>query len=261
MAIDMDRFTLSGLGELRWCAMRRRVRAAVAGETTVDSRDALQVWEPYRVVGFYAVPIGDVSPGLVDPVAVAPAEHRPPILTPDDAFLLHTCPGTAWTIPITDRPLVAAAFTPDDPDLRGHAVLDWSAFDEWRDEEKAVLAHPHDPFKRIDCLDTSRHVVVRIDDVVLAESNRPTLLLETHLPERHYLPREDIRMDLLVAGDTHTTCAYKGHASYWSAVVHGRTVADVAWCYPDPLIDGEPVRDLICFDGDRVEITVDGIAG
>ncbi|MYR05855.1 DUF427 domain-containing protein [Gordonia sp. SID5947] len=259
MAIEMDRFTMSRLGELRWCAMRRRVRAFVDGEPVIDSRGALQVWEPDRVVGFYAVPLADVT--LVAPVAVVPAEHRPPILTPDDAFLLHTCAGTAWSIPTPDRTLVAAAFTADDPDLQGHAVLDWAAFDEWRDEEQTVLAHPHDPFKRIDCLETSRHVVVRIDDVVVAESRRPTLLLETYLPPRHYLPRADVRMELLHASETRTTCAYKGHAAYWSATVHGRSVADVAWCYPDPLIDGEPVRDLICFDDDRVDITVDGIAG
>lgn len=76
-------------------------------------------------------------------------------------------------------------------------MLNWDAFDEWWEEDQQVFVHPHDPFQRIECLPASRRVVVAMDGVVVAESRRPTLLLETHLPPRHYLPREDVRMELL----------------------------------------------------------------
>ncbi|AZG44127.1 hypothetical protein D7316_00707 [Gordonia insulae] len=255
----MDHFTMSRLDELRWCAMHRRVRATVAGETVVDSADVRQVWEPHRVVGFYAVPVADIIPGLVEPTEVSPADVGPRVLDPDDAFTVHTCPGVQWTVPVVGRPLPAAAFTSHDPDLDGFVVLDWSAFDLWREEDQVVGGHPHDPFKRIDCLATSRHVVVTAGGVVVADSNRATLLLETYLPPRYYLPRDDVAMDLLVQSETRTTCAYKGHADYWSAAVGATAITDVAWSYADPLADGEPVRDRICFYDERVRVTVDGV--
>ena len=64
-------------------------------------------------------------------------------------------------------------------------------------------------------------------------------------------------MDLLVPSDTVTVCAYKGEATYWSAVVGDEVVPDVAWTYTDPLTDAEPVRDLICFYDERVDLTVE----
>jgi uncharacterized protein (DUF427 family) len=258
MANAMEEYMRSQLGELRWVPAHRRVRAMVGGETVIDSRDARLVWEPFRVVGSYAVPLADVHPAVIDPVAVGPVEQRPPVLTPENAFVLHTTPGTAYTIPASARSLVGAGFTPDDPDLAGYVILDWQAFDEWREEEQVVLAHPHDPFQRVDCIASSAHVVVKVGDVVLADSIRPTLLLETKLPARYYLPRVDVRMELLAPSDTRTTCAYKGHASYWSAVVGEQRIEDVAWTYTDPLNDGVPVRDLICFYDDRVQVEVDG---
>ncbi|MFW0784760.1 DUF427 domain-containing protein [Gordonia sp. CPCC 206044] len=256
MAISMDQLTMSALDRVRWCAMRRRLRAVVGGQTIVDTLDVVQVWEPYRVVGSYAVPIVDVHPPITDPVAVTPAAHHPPILTPDHPFSLHTCAGATWTIQSADGPLYAAGFAPDDPDLAGYIVLDFAAFDEWREEEQTVISHPHDPFKRIDCLPTSRHVVVSLDDVVLADTHRATLLLETHLPPRYYIPADDVDLDRLEPSDTITTCAYKGHATYWSARADDRTVADVAWTYRDPLNDAVPVRDLICFYDERVDLEV-----
>lgn len=257
MAIAMDQMMQSQLVELRWAPARRRVRAFVGGDVIVDSQNARLVWEPFRVVGSFAVPVEDIHPAPVKPVPVQPVTERPPILTPRDAFALHTYSGTTWSIPTPSRLLGAAGFVPDDPELHDYMLLDWAAFDEWREEDQTVISHPHDPFHRIDCLNTDRHITVTVDGVVLAESDRPTLLLETHLPPRFYLPRDDVRMELLLSSDTTTVCAYKGHASYWSAKVGNDTVSDVAWTYTDPLNDGEPIRDLVCFYDDRVDVAVD----
>ena len=80
------------------------------------------------------------------------------------------------------------------------------------------MSHPKDPFHRIDVLAASRHVRFGLDGAVLAESARPTLLFETLLPTRYYLPRDDVRAEL-VPSPTRTFCAYKGEASYFSLVV------------------------------------------
>jgi uncharacterized protein (DUF427 family) len=151
---------------------------------------------------------------------------------------------------------VEVAFRPDDEALGGRVVLDFARF-EWREEDEPVMGHAHDPFKRIDVLRSDRHVVVSLDGTVLAESRRPTALFETLLPVRWYLPREDVRLDLLSPSSTHSVCAYKGVASYLSA--EGDAGADIAWYYPDPLHDAEQVRDLVAFWSERAHVTVDGV--
>jgi uncharacterized protein (DUF427 family) len=119
-----------------------------------------------------------------------------------------------------------------------------------------VISHPHDPFARIDVLDSARHVRAELGGVVLAESSAPRALFETGLPVRYYLPPDDVRLDLLTRSATTTTCAYKGEAGYYSADLPGG--ADVAWYYDDPLADAIPVRGLVAFWSERVELYVDG---
>jgi uncharacterized protein (DUF427 family) len=119
------------------------------------------------------------------------------------------------------------------------------------------VGHPRDPFHRIDVLASSRHLRLELDGHVLAESSRPMLLFETMLPVRYYLPRGDVRAKL-VRSDTHTYCAYKGKASYWSANVGGRLVPDLAWTYREPLTDASRVGGLIAFFNERVDVVLDG---
>jgi len=142
-----------------------------------------------------------------------------------------------------------------DEDLAGYVQVDWGAVDRWLEEDEEVVGHPRDPFHRIDVRESSRHVVVALDGEVVAESRRPTLLFETGLPVRYYLPREDVRLDQLeAASDKRTTCAYKGHASYFGTDAH----PDIAWTYLEPLPDAEQIRGLIAFFNERADITVDG---
>ena len=81
----------------------------------------------------------------------------------------------------------------------------------------------------------TEHVVIGLGGEKLAESDRPVLLDETGLPTRYYLPREDVRTDLLQPTDTHTTCPFKGEASYWSAEIGGEVHPDVVWSYESPI--------------------------
>ncbi len=84
------------------------------------------------------------------------------------------------------------------------------------EEDEEVFVHPRDPYTRIDVLRSSRHVRVVVDDTVVAESTRSRMLLKTGLPVRWYLPRDDVRTELLETSYTTTRCPYKGVAQYWS---------------------------------------------
>ena len=88
--------------------------------------------------------------------------------------------------------------------------------DAWFEEDEEVFTHPRDPYTRVDILPSSRHVRVEVDGVTVAESTKPTLLFETGLPTRYYLPKTDVRMDLLAPSTTSSHCPYKGQADYWS---------------------------------------------
>ena len=139
-------------------------------------------------------------------------------------------------------------------------LLEWDAMDAWFEEDEEVYVHPRSPYSRIDILPSSRSVRVEVDDVVLAESTRAMVLHETGLPPRWYLPKFDVRMDLLSPTQTRTACPYKGFAEYWSARIGDRVVEDVAWSYRTPLPESERIAGLVCFYNERVDLFVDGVA-
>ena len=105
---------------------------------------------------------------------------------------------------------------------------------------------------------TRDHIEVTLGGEKLAESDRAVLLDETGLPTRYYLPREDVRTDLLKPTDFSTTCPFKGQASYWSADVGGEVHKNLVWSYETPIPQAEGITGLMCFYTDRVELTVDG---
>ena len=112
----------------------------------------------------------------------------------------------------------------------------------------AVGAH------RISTTASERHIRVEHDGQVLAESDRAVELHETGLPTRYYLPREDVRMELLTPTDTTSHCPFKGDASYFSAP--GAT--DAFWVYESPSEeDAKPITGLLAPWPGRVEVIVE----
>ncbi|OBG12554.1 hypothetical protein A5765_14455 [Mycolicibacterium celeriflavum] len=260
MGVRMSELLHGSLDALRYEPTPKRIRISLAGEPLVDTGAALLVWEPRRIVPTYAVPVADLVEQLVPAGAESgdddvdrPGADRA-VLDPTVPFGAHTCPGVEFDVIAGEETAPAAAFRPDDADLADYVVLEFGAF-EWLEEDEPIVSHPHDPFHRIDVLASSRHVRIESDGHVLAESKRPLLLFETHLPVRFYLPRDDVLADL-DNSDTISYCAYKGRASYFSVPDGPR---DVAWTYRDPLPDGARVRDRICFFDERVDVTVDGV--
>lgn len=267
MAVQMSSLAMNALGELRVHPIAKWIRASSGGETVVSSTRAMVVWEPRRVVPSYAVPITDVSAELVPanttvdtarPVQLS--SGGPPVLDPRTPFSVHSCPGEGLSIRTSAGELEGTAFAPDDPALDGYVLLNWAAFDQWREEDEVVTGHPHDPFHRIDVLRSSRHVVVSSDGVVLADSIRPNLLFETSLPTRYYLPPEDVRWELLHPSESHSVCAYKGVANYWTAGLPGRDIPDIAWSYAEPLNDALNVAGMVAFFTERLDLVIDGTA-
>ena len=246
--------------ELRFEPVKMRLRAFLDGEPAVDSQRAVLVWEPRRLIPVYAVPEDDllleVHPTDPPPEPVD-LDSLPPMLGPD-GFELHTTPGTTVDLATKDRRVAGAGFRPDDPDLAGLVVLDFARFDRWLAEDEELVAHAHDPFKRIDVLSTRRRVEVSLDGMVLASTDRALMLLETHLPIRYYIPPEGVDASKLTPSETHSSCAYKGVATYVSTSDGRPEGLDIGWTYPRPLDDAHRVRDHVAFWNERTDIRVDG---
>ena len=240
------------LADLRYEPTEKRVRALLGDRAVVDSTRALLIWEPRRVVPSYAVPVDDIDAELAPAPAIATTDG-PLILHPGIPFSRHSTEGEPLTLRAGDETREQAAFRPSDPDLAGYAVLDFRAFDAWYEEEERVVGHPRDPFHRVDIRPGSRHVRVELDGRLLAESTRPTLVFETGLPTRFYLPQEDLRAEARPS-ERKTYCAYKGEASYWSF----EAGKDLAWTYRQPLPEAIRLAGLVAFFDELVDIIVDG---
>jgi uncharacterized protein (DUF427 family) len=113
----------------------------------------------------------------------------------------------------------------------------------------AVGAH------RITTRPSSRHIRVEADGEVLAESDRAIELDETGLPTRYYLPREDVRTDVLTPSPTTSHCPFKGDATYLSAP----GAKDAFWVYETPSEDDAmPIAGMLAPWPGRVDVLADG---
>lgn len=79
-------------------------------------------------------------------------------------------------------------------------------------------------------------------NAVLAESN-DTVIVEGN----HYFPPEAVNRQYLRSSDTHTTCPWKGLASYYHVEVDGEINKDAAWYYPDPKDAANNIKNYIAF--------------
>jgi uncharacterized protein (DUF427 family) len=84
---------------------------------------------------------------------------------------------------------------------------------------------------------------------VLAESDR-TIVVEGN----HYFPHDSLQMEFFRPSATHTTCGWKGIASYYHVEVNGNVNPDAAWYYPEPLPAAAEIAGRVAFwKGVRVE--------
>jgi uncharacterized protein (DUF427 family) len=235
-------------GSVRTERGAKRIRAYLGGELVADTTRPLLVWErPYYPT--YYFPAEDV---------------RADLLQPGDEVAHSTSRGDGRTFTVRaggrEAPQAAVRYEESPLDeLRDAIRLDWDAMDAWFEEDEQVFTHPRDPYTRVDILPSSRHVRVEVDGVTIAESAKPTLLFETGLPARFYLPKTHVRMDLLSATDSVTHCPYKGQAEWWSVRAGDEVHADLAWSYRTPLPESQKIAGLIAFYNEKVDLYVDGV--
>jgi len=227
----------------------RWVRAFFGGQPIADSKRVLLVFEPNRLPVYY-FPIEDVRMDLLKPSEYSGGAGE-------------ASPKERWTLTSNGRTVENVGWSYRDPDaahepLRNHLAFYWDKLDAWFEEDEQVFVHPRDPHKRVDTMPSSRHVKVVVDGEVLAETRRPTLLFETNLPTRYYIPRVDMRQDLLEPSETITQCPYKGRATYNSVRIRGNVHKDLVWSYLFPIPECPKIENLMAFFNEKVDLYVDG---
>ena len=232
-----------------WIPSPKWVRVMFGGEIIADSKRAMLRLEAGKPP-VYFFPQDDVRKERL-----SPAEN--PTSPPGGG-------ANRWTVAVGDKVAEDAAWAypnpePGAPEFAGYIAFAWHKMDAWFEEDEEVSVHPRDPFKRVDVARSSRHVRIVVNGTDIAESTRPTLLFETGLRTRYYLPKLDVRMDLLLPSERVSHCPYKGEAHYYSAHVQGQVAQDVAWYYPTPTPGVAPIANLISFYDEHVEaVYVDG---
>jgi uncharacterized protein (DUF427 family) len=96
-----------------------------------------------------------------------------------------------------------------------------------------------------------RMVRAKWNGEVLAESEQ-TRVVEGN----HYFPLEAVKRQLLRPSDTHTTCGWKGVASYYNVEVAGKVNPDAAWYYPSPKDAAKNIEGYVAF-WKGVEVTAE----
>ena len=225
------------------------LRVVAGGQTVADSHNALIMFEAGHTPVYY-FPIDDVRMEYFE--ASDHTTHSP-----------YLGDARFWTLRVGDKVEANAMWNypqqaDDGPAIQDHVAFVWDAMDAWFEENEEVYVHARDPYKRVDILPSTRHVKVLLDGETIAETHNPTLLFETGLPVRYYIPKTVIRLDLLRPSDRVTRCPYKGAASYYSVQTGERLHQDLVWYYTYPTNESSGIKGLACFFNERAGIYVDG---
>jgi uncharacterized protein (DUF427 family) len=226
--------------------LRRRMRVRFGGEWIADSEDVVLLHEPGRYPVAY-FPVGDVAPGVLEP-SERTTQHRD--LGPTSWFTVRSgtasTPRAAWQY--TGLPAYA-------DDLKGRVAFAWRVMDAFYEEDERIVGHAADPYHRIDIRQASRHLVVRHEDRVVADTTSPLALYESGFAPRWYVPPGDVDQAALTAAEGQTFCPYKGMCSYWD--IGGASHA--AWGYPDAWPEVARISGMFSFEPDLVHVTLDGV--
>jgi uncharacterized protein (DUF427 family) len=224
--------------------LRRRMRVRFADRWIADSEDVVLLHEPGRYPVAYFPP-GDIEEG---------------ILVAEDRVTAHQDLGdTQWfTLRVSEHEANHAAWQhtalPQHAAvLAGRLAFAWRAMHAFYEEDERIVGHAADAYHRIDIRTTSRHLVVRDDDQVIADTQRPLALYESGFAPRWYVPREDIDGSSLKSVEGQTFCPYKGIASYYDVGTHKRA----AWSYVDAWTEVARVSNLVSFEPDKIDVYLD----
>ena len=102
-------------------------------------------------------------------------------------------------------------------------------------------------------------VTVEFGGIVIAKTQAALLVDESRHDLVYYVPRRDVRMDLLTATEHTSYCPFKGTARYWTIGVGEHQAENAVWAYDEPYDEALPLRGHAAFYTDRVDrITIDG---
>src|SRR5262249_44562367 len=118
----------------------------------------------------------------------------------------QSAPRGAWQH--MDLPVYASG-------VQARGAFAWAAMGAFYEEDDRILGHAADSYHRIDIRQTSRSLVVRHRDRIIADTRRPLVLYESGFAPRWYVARADIDESMLVLVQEQTFCPYKGMCSYY----------------------------------------------
>jgi uncharacterized protein (DUF427 family) len=222
------------------------MRVRFGGTWIADSEQVLLLFEPGRYPVAY-FPESDISPHVLERT-----DHT--IQHPDlgltswysvRADQQHVVPRGAWQH--TSLPAHAS-------ELKGRVAFAWQPMDGFYEEDERIAGHAADSYHRIDIRQTSRHLLVRDHDRIIADTKRPLALYESGFAPRWYVPRADVDESALTPVKLQTFCPYKGLCSYYS-IGDARLAA---WSYPDAYPEVGRVSNLVSFEPDIISVHLDG---
>ena len=225
--------------------LRRRMRVRFGDTWIADSEDVVLLHEPARYPVAY-FPLGDV---VAD------------VLAAEERTTKHKDLGvTSWyTVSAGESTKARAAWQhielPDyASELKGRVAFAWRAMDAFYEEDERIVGHAADAYHRIDIRQTSRQLVVRAGDQVVADSSRPLVLYESGFAPRWYVPRADVDEAALTPVEGQTFCPYKGLCSYY----HIGDARGAAWGYEDAWTEVRRISGMVSFEPDKIEVELDG---
>jgi len=225
--------------------LRRRMRVRFGGAWIADSEDVILLFEPDHYPMAY-FPKSDISPNTLEHTEYTSQHHE---LGLTSWYLVRSgeqnAPRGAWEH--VNLPDYAN-------ELQGRVAFGWPAMEAFYEEDERILGHAADSYHRIDIRQTSRRIVVRHNDQIIADTKRPFALYESGFAPRWYVPRDDLDESALTPLEQQTFCPYKGLCSYYD-------IGDAhlaAWSYRDAYPEVRRISDLVSFEPDIVSVHLDG---
>ena len=225
--------------------LRRRMRVRYGGVWIADSENVVLLFEPGRYPMAY-FPKSDISAETLERTEYT-TQHSE--LGPTSWYMVRageqSAPRGAWEH--TRLPDYAS-------DLQGRIAFAWPAMDAFFEEDERILGHAADSYHRIDIRQTSRGLVVRHKDRIIADTKRPLVLYESGFAPRWYVSRADVDESALTPVEHQTFCPYKGLCSYYN-IGDARLAV---WSYREAYTEVSRISDLVSFEPDIVSVHLDG---
>jgi uncharacterized protein (DUF427 family) len=225
--------------------LRRRMRVRFGETWIAESEKVVLLFEPGHYPMAY-FPEDDIAPSTLERMEHT-TRHRD--LGPTSWYTVRaggkSAPRGAWQH--IDLPPYAS-------ELKGHIAFAWPAMDAFYEEDERIVGHASDNYHRIDIRQSSRQLIVRHRDQIIAQTKRPLVLYESGFAPRWYIAREDINGAALTPVQHRTFCPYKGLCSYYD-IGDARLAA---WSYPEAYSEVRRISNFVSFEPDMVSVELEG---